>query len=206
MTLRLPGCALLITLFAGCAVVEETSTSPYGRIGIAVPKPEVALEQWQAAEQLGNYRLQGSMQTSNNELRLFRYVDPARSGESVELAIYPLPGGWEELPPMRVVDGHFPQPREAEMVRLIRHSQAEVREQLHDSEAHPDLRYPIAISEFHALRSDYPLATLLMLTADLPVFIRLRLETEDQDLTTRIPAMRDMLLAFRAGLVRHGGS
>lgn len=206
MTLRLLSCALLMTSFAGCAVVEETSTSPYGRIGIAVPEPEVALEQWQAPEQLGNYRLQGSMQTSNSELRLFRYVDPARPAESVEMAIYPLPGGWEDLPPMRVVDGHFPQPREAEMVRLIRHSQAEVREQLHDSEAHPDLRYPIAISEFHALRSDYPLATLLMLTADLPVFIRLRLETEDQDLTARIPAMRDMLLAFRAGLVRHGGS
>jgi hypothetical protein len=206
MPLRLLSHALLITLIGGCTVVEETSSSPYGRIGIAVPEPEVALEQWQAPEQLGSYRLQGSLQTSNHELRLFRYVDPARPAESVEMAIYPLPGGWEDLPPMRVVEGHFPQPREAEMVRLIRHSQAEVREQQHDSEAHPDLLYPIAISEFHALRSDYPLATLLMLTADLPVFIRLRLETNDQDLTARIPAMRDMLLAFRAGLVRHGGS
>ncbi len=205
MTLRLLSCALLATLIVGCAVVE-TSPSRYGRIGIAVPKPEVTLAQWQAPEQVGSYRLQGTLQTSGSELRLFRYVDPARPVESVEMAIYPLPGGWEDLPPMRVVDSHFPQPREAEMVRLMRHSQADVRENLHDSEAHPDLLYPIAISEFRALRTDYPLGTLLMLTADLPVFIRLRLETNDPDLSTRIPAMRDMLLAFRAGLVRHGGS
>lgn len=206
MPMRLLSCALLATLIGGCAVVEKTSSSPYGRIGIAVPDPEVALEQWQAPEQLGSYRLQGTLQTSNSDLRLFRYVDPARPAESVEMAIYPLPGGWEDLAPMRVVDGHFPQPREAEMVRLMRHSRADVREDLHDSEAHPDLLYPIAISEFHALRTDYPLATLLMLTADLPVFIRLRLETDDPDLSARIPAMRGMLLAFRAGLVRHGGS
>lgn len=206
MTLRLLSCALLITVIAGCAVIEETSSSPYGRIGIAVPEPDVALEQWQAPERLGSYQLQGSLKTSNRELRLFRYVDPAHPAESVEMAIYPLPGGWEDLPPIRVVEGHFPQPREAEIVRLIRHSQADVREDLQDSQAHPELLYPIAISEFHALRSDYPIGTLLMLTADLPVFIRLRLETNDPDLTARIPAMRDMLLAFRAGLVRHGGS
>lgn len=206
MTLRLLSCALLATLIGGCAVVEETSTSPYGRIGIAVPQPEVALSQWQAPEQLGSYRLQGSMQAGSSELRLFRYVDPARPAENVEMAIYPLPGGWEDLPPMRVVDGHFPQPREAEMVRLMRHSRAEVREDLHASEAHPDLLYPIAISELHALRSDYPLGSLLMLTADMPVFIRLRLETNDPDLSARIPAMREFLLSFRAGLVRHGGS
>lgn len=206
MPLRLLFCALLATLIGGCAVVEETSSSPYGRIGIAVPGPEIALEQWQAPEQVGSYRLQGTLQTSHSELRLFRYVDPARPEESLEMAIYPLPGGWEDLPPMRVVDGHFPQPREAEMVRLIRHSRADVREDLHDSQAHPDLLYPIAISEFHALRSDYPLGTLLMLTADLPVFIRLRLETNDPDLTARIAAMRDILLAFRAGLAPHGGS
>ncbi|MCK5874051.1 MAG: hypothetical protein KAG82_05100 [Alcanivoracaceae bacterium] len=206
MTPRLLFCTLLAISTAGCTVVEETSSSPYGRIGIAVPEPEVALEQWQAPEQVGNYRLQGTLHTSHSELRLFRYVDPARPTENIEMAIYPLPGGWEDLAPMRVVDGHFPQPREAEMVRLIRHSQADVREELHASEAHPDLLYPIAISEFHALRSDYPLGSLLMLTADLPVFIRLRLETNDPDLNARIPAMRDMLLAFRAGLVRHGGS
>lgn len=206
MTLRLLPCALLAVFFGGCAVVEETSSSPYSRIGIAVPEPEVALEQWQAPEQLGSYRLQGTLHASNSELRLFRYVDPDRPAENVELAIYPLPGGWDDLPPLRVVNGHFPQPREAEIVRLIRHSQADVREELHASEAHPDLLYPIAISEFHALRTDYPLGSLLMLTADLPVFIRLRLETSDPDLTARIPAMRDLLLAFRAGLVRHGGS
>ena len=206
MTPRLLSCALLATLIGGCAVVEETSTSPYGRIGIAVPEPEVALSQWQAPEQLGSYRLQGSMQAGNSELRLFRYIDPARPEESVEIAIYPLPGGWEDLPPMRVVDGHFPQPREAEMVRLIRHSQADVREKLHDTQSHPDLLYPIAISEFHALRTDYPLRTLLLLTADLPVFIRLRLESPQRDVAARIPAMRELLLAFRAGLVRHGGS
>ena len=206
MTPRLLSCALLATLIGGCAVVEETSTSPYGRIGIAVPEPEVALSQWQAPEQLGSYRLQGSMQAGNSELRLFRYIDPARPEESVEIAIYPLPGGWEDLPPMRVVDGHFPQPREAEMVRLIRHSQADVRGKLHDTQSHPDLLYPIAISEFHALRTDYPLRTLLLLTADLPVFIRLRLESPQRDVAARIPAMRELLLAFRAGLVRHGGS
>ena len=166
----------------------------------------MALSQWQAPEQLGSYRLQGSMQAGNSELRLFRYIDPARPEESVEIAIYPLPGGWEDLPPMRVVDGHFPQPREAEMVRLIRHSQADVREKLHDTQSHPDLLYPIAISEFHALRTDYPLRTLLLLTADLPVFIRLRLESPQRDVAARIPAMRELLLAFRAGLVRHGGS
>ena len=205
MPLRLLSCALLATLFGGCAVVEETS-SPYGGISIAVPPPEVALEQWQAPEQIGSYRLQGTLQASNSDLRLFRYIDPARPAENVEMAIFPLPGGWEDLPPMRVVDGHFPQPREAEIVRLMRHSQADVSEQLHDSQAHPDLLYPIAISEFHALRTDNPLGTLLMLTADLPVFIRLRLETNDPDLTARIAAMRDFLLEFRAGLVRHGGS
>ena len=206
MTPRLLSCALLATLIGGCAVVEETSTSPYGRIGIAVPEPEVALSQWQAPEQLGSYRLQGSMQAGNSELRLFRYIDPARPEESVEIAIYPLPGGWEDLPPMRVVDGHFPQPREAEMVRLIRHSQADVREKLHDTQSHPDLLYPIAISEFHALRTDYPLRTLLLLTDDLPVFIRLRLESPQRDVAARIPVMCELLLAFRAGLVRHGGS
>ncbi len=206
MTPRLLICPLLAITIGGCTVVEESSSSPYGRIGIAVAKPEVALEQWQAAEQLGSYRLQGTLHTSHGELRLFRYVDPARPEENVEIAIYPLPGGWEDLPPMRVVDGHFPQPREAEMVRLIRHSQADVREKLHESQSHPDLLYPIAISEFHALRTDYPLRTLLMLTADLPVFIRLRLETPQSDVAARIAAMRELLLAFRAGLVRHGGS
>lgn len=195
-----------LACLSACTVVTEREPSPYGRIGIAVPAAAVDLSQWQAPQQLGDFTLQGSLQSSEQNLHLFRYIHPARPGETLELAVYPLPGGWEDLPPIRVVEGHFPQPREAEMQRLMRHSQADVREILHDSQSDPTLNYPIAISEMRAVRIDRPLGSVLMLTADLPVFLRLRLETDDPAPAQRIPALRQMLLDFRAALARHGGS
>lgn len=198
--------AAALACLSACMVVTDEESSPYGRIGIAVPANTVDLSQWQAPQQLGEFSLQGSLNSKEQDLHLFRYVHPARPADILELAVYPLPGGWEDLAPIRVVEGHFPQPREAEMQRLMRHSQADVREILHDSQSDPSLRYPIAISEMRAVRIDRPLGSVLMLTADLPVFLRLRLETDDPAPAQQIPALRQMLLDFRAALARHGGS
>lgn len=194
-------CSLLLTL-TGCMVVADSS-APYGRVGIALPDPDVDLAAWQAPERLGDYQLQGSLQGSEHDLRLFRYVDPARPDEALELALYPIPGGWEDLPPLRLVDGHFPQSREVELRRLQRHSQADVKEILHDSQSHPALKYPLAISEMHTIGGSRPMSLLLMLTADQPVFLRLRLEGNRHDIAGRIDEMRQTLLDFRDGLTRH---
>lgn len=200
-------CSVLISLTGllnGCMVVADSS-APYGKVGIALPDPDVDLALWQAPERLGPYSLQGTLQGSEHDLRLFRYVDPAQPDDVLELALYPIPGGWEDLPPVRMVEGHFPQPREVELRRLQRHSRANIEETLHDSLSDPALKYPLAVSEMHVVGSNQPTSSLLMLTADMPVFIRLRLESVRPDIASRIDEMRQTLLMFRDGLVRHAG-
>ena len=197
-------CLLLVSL-TGCMVVADSS-APYGRVGIAPPDPDVDLSSWQAPEQLGTFTLQGSLQGSEHDLRLFRYIDPAQPDDVLEVAIYPVPGGWEDLPPLRLVEGHFPQPREAELRRLQRHSRTDIKETLHANMTDPTLKYPLAITEMQAQNSSKPLSSLLMLTADMPIFIRLRLESVQPDIATRIDEMRRTLLLFRDNLVRHAGS
>ncbi|MCC1497927.1 hypothetical protein [Alcanivorax sp. 1008] len=204
ITVRLPLiCSLLLSL-TGCMVVTDSS-APYGRVGIAPPAPDVNLALWQPPERLDSYVLQGSLQGSEHDLRLFRYINPATLDETLEMAVYPIPGGWEDLPPLRMVEGHFPQQREIELRRLQRHSRADVEETIHDSLSDPALKYPLAISEMHVLGNGQSLSSLLILTADMPVFIRLRLESKQPDIGSRIEEMRQTLLLFRDGLVRHAG-
>jgi hypothetical protein len=186
-------------------MVVADSSAPYGRVGVALPDPDVDLELWQAPERLGSFVLQGSLKGNDHDLRLFRYVDPAHPDDTLELALYPVPGGWEDLPPLRLIEGHFPQSREFELRRLQRNNRADVEETRHDSIVDPALKYPLAISEMNVLGASQPLSSLLMLTADMPVFIRLRLQTVQPDIASRIDEMRQTLLTFRDGLARHAG-
>lgn len=195
---------LLTALLAvtGCMVVSDSS-APYGRVGVALADPDIDLALWQAPERLGDYVLQGSVQGAEQNLRLFRYVSAAHPQEILELSIYPIPGGWEDLPPMRMVEGHFPQSREAELRRLQRHSRADVKETLHESRVDDALKYPVAISELHSQGARQQMSSLLMLTADKPVFLRLRLHGQDSSVISRSEQMLQLLLAFRDGLQRH---
>ena len=195
---------LLTALLAvtGCMVVTDSS-APYGRVGVALADPDVDLALWQAPEILSEYALQGSVQGSEQNLRLFRYVSTVRPEEILELSIYPIPGGWEDLPPIRMVEGHFPQAREAELRRIQRHSQTDVTETLHQSTANEAFKYPVAISEMHSQGGRQSMSSLLMLTADKPVFIRLHLHSKDDDLMSRSEQMIQLLVAFRDGLQRH---
>lgn len=198
-------CSILLTALltvTGCMVVTDSS-APYGRVGVALTDPDVDLALWQAPETLGDYVLQGSVQGSQQNLRLFRYINTTRPEEILELSIYPIPGGWEDLPPIRMVEGHFPQSREAELRRLQRYSQADVEEILHQSRTNDALKYPVAISEVHSRGGHQPMSSLLMLSADKPVFLRLHLHSQDDDVISRSDQMLQLLLAFRDGLQRH---
>jgi hypothetical protein len=190
-----PLAILLGLTLSACMVVEETY-QPYGRVGIALPDPETALHTIEAPQQLGDFRLQGSLQPAERELRLFRYTSDQDSSLVMELALYPVPGGWEGLPPLRMVEGHFAQVREQAIVKLSRRSQRSVEERLGDSLSDPEFVYPIAVTELRSRRGTTAMSDLLMLTADGPMFIRLRLETALADASGLQPLARDALAAF----------
>ncbi|MFN3713087.1 MAG: hypothetical protein ACK4SX_05465 [Alcanivoracaceae bacterium] len=186
---------LLSLALASCMVVDESS-QPYGRVGIALPDPETALDSLVAPEQLGDFRLQGTLQPSERELKLFRYVSERDESLVLEFALYPIPGGWEDLPPLRMVDGHFAQIREQGIVKLARRSRRDVVEVLGDSLSEPELLYPIAVTELRSRRGATAMTDVLMLTADAPLFVRLRLESGVADASALHPTARDALIAF----------
>jgi hypothetical protein len=195
MKLICASAVLLSLALTGCMVVEESS-QPYGRVGIALPDPDTALASLVPPEQLGEFRLQGTLQPSERELKLFRYVSEHDESLVLELALYPIPGGWEDLPPLRMVDGHFAQVREQGIVKLARRSRGDVVEVLGDSLSEPTLLYPVAVTELRSHRGANAMTDLLMLTADAPLFVHLRLESTLADATALHPTARDALIAF----------
>src|SRR5690606_25880489 len=100
---------------------------------------------------------------------------PVYERDALEVVIYSFPGGWEDLPGDRVVDGHFPQVREAELTRLLRAHNSEVKEIRHDSQPLSGLEYPVAASSFVVEGARPATGSLLLLSAARPLFLRLRL-------------------------------
>lgn len=195
----------LIALLTACAPITEDGERPHGRIGVAVPAPTVSLDDWQAPAQLGTFQLQGNLQPAGQDVRLYRYVDARRPQEALELVVYSFPGGWEDLDPARVVDGHFPQAREAELARLMRSHRRQVRESLQPTRSDPSLAYPVATSLFDVEASQPAQGSVLMLSAARPLFLRLRLNTVGTAPADRVAEMQPLLVEFQRQLQAHGG-
>ncbi len=108
---------LLAALLGGCQAADQDGA---GRrwIGQTLP-PVVDVTTLQLPTQLETYVLQGEMAGERGIKRVALYRDQS-SGETVKLALYSLPGGWEDYSAERRVSGHYLQVRNDFGRRLLK--------------------------------------------------------------------------------------
>jgi hypothetical protein len=195
-TLILAG--LTLPLIQGCMMPEQAP--PQGRIAMALPETAVDLHALQPPEQLGAFRYQASMEADGYQLRVLRYQHVEDAGRHLEIALYPLPGGWDDLAADRVIDGHFAHVREESIGRLSRRSNTPAREIRHDNMIDATFSHPIAVTELRSARDTSALTDIVLLTVKQPLFIRLRLESA-HSLSEPAPSS-DQLINEAAALMR----
>ncbi|MDF1780288.1 MAG: hypothetical protein P1U67_03230 [Alcanivoracaceae bacterium] len=115
---------ILLSLFvAGCQ-----SDQPISALDAApkhVKTPTLNLNLYAAPASISGYHLQGDIGTESQHTRLFRYISDDQK-QAIEIAIYALPGGWEQMDNERQVAGHYGQIRQSFAERMVRSGAANV--------------------------------------------------------------------------------
>lgn len=199
MTIRLIFTGMLALALTACTTVEEIRY-PYGRIPMALPAPDVDLSLYSSPKALAGFTLQGSLQPSNNNLKLFHYIDEQNPGRTLQIAIYPIPAGWDDLPPGRTVAGHYGQVRQESIERLVRQTENAVAITHEELSGEQQLDYPVAAAELRSEHRNHPLSKQLLLTAVPPLFIRLTLENRSTEIGELRQVAHEALVIFSSQL------
>ena len=138
-----------------------------------MPAVEVDLEAWQAPPTLGSFSFQGEMQMENRNLRLLRYVRERDDGreQRLDIHLFPIPSGWEDMAPSRLVAGQYGQQRQSLGERAVRQGARDVIISEERIDVTHDISHPLAVGH---LLQHYPGAealTILTVTALPPVFL-----------------------------------
>jgi len=106
----------LIVALAGCNSTPAPRLPDGART--SVPAPKVDLSVYQAPKNLINFSLLGDMQGSSSQTRLFRYQS-LEASQTLDISLYPQPGGWELMDEERRVAGHYLPIRQALVEKLV---------------------------------------------------------------------------------------
>ena len=146
------------------------------RLPLAVPAPIVDLDAITLPPELDGLVLTGSAMTERAEARMFFYQH-TDNGDTARVVVYAFPGGWEDMPPLQAIGGHYGQAREQELARLQRRGYGTIEGRNEGLFASDELAYPVA--EVLLVPEDqraHP-AVVLMVAASRPAFVRLVRET-----------------------------
>lgn len=158
-----------------------------------IPPAAINLASYQAPQTIGPFTLQGDMEASSSQSRLFRYTS-SNTGQSLNIVIYPLPGGWELMDADQQIAGHYGQVRQDAVKRLIQRGATRVEvenEQIHED---PDSQVLTAESSIIATSNRATATQTLLLRRSGPIFIRLGLM--DSEKVNNIDLARSTLNTF----------
>ena len=114
---------LLSLIVAGCQ--SDRPISALDAAPRTVKTPTHNLNLYSAPTSIAGYHLQGDIGTESQRTRLFRYISEDEK-QAIEIAIYALPGGWEQMDNERQVAGHYGQIRQSFAERMVRSGAANI--------------------------------------------------------------------------------
>lgn len=190
---RILFCSVLI-LLAGCQSAPEPRYT--GWIGQRPSGPEVNLADYKPPEELGVFRLQGKMNFPEREMRVFRYQHTERDQHQLDVALYPLPPGWTDLPGERAVAGHYGQVKQTMAGRVTDRHNSRVTLVSEKLRKPADLDYPIAEGVFREQAREWNRTLVLEISARKPVFVRMTSDFADQQNAALLSQIRAAMAAF----------
>lgn len=113
-----------LVLLAACSAAP-TARLPDGA-RTAVPSPNVDLSVYQAPKNILNFNLLGDVSGGSSQTRLFRYQG-IEGSQTLDISLYPQPGGWELMDGERRVAGHYLPVRQALLEKMLQQGASEVR-------------------------------------------------------------------------------
>lgn len=116
---------LLALLLCGVAACSSPRSGLPPGVRTSIPTPDVDLSVYQAPASLAGVPLLGEISSENQHARLFRYL-AKDGGVTLDVSLYPQPGGWELMDDERRVAGHYGPVRQALAERMIRQGASEV--------------------------------------------------------------------------------
>lgn len=161
----------LMTILAGCQNSEELPRYS-GWIGTTIESRAVTLDNYEPPETLGAFRLQGEMELPERNTRMFRYQAENNPERTLDILLYPLPPGWDDLPPGRSVAGHYGTVKQTLAQRVTQRNRSDLEaleERLYDLEG---LDSPVAEGLFLETTDTRARTLHLQVAARPPVFVR----------------------------------
>ena len=189
----------VLMLLAGCQSGPEARYT--GWIGQSPSGPAVDLADYEPPQALGVFRLQGEMSFPEGEMRVFRYRHAEQDGHKLDVALYPLPSGWSDLPGERAVAGHYGQVKQTMAGRVTERNNSSVELISEELRNPDDLDYPVAEGVFRETTDDWNRTLVLEISARKPVFVRMTSDLPGQQEEQLLPRIRAAMDAF----LRHEG-
>lgn len=193
-------CLFLLLSLTACVRETVSDTQPLSeRIPVDIPTPELDLGTWPAPAQLGSFALQGEVHLAHRHLRILRYSRPAgEQTQQLELQLTPIPGGWEDMTPSRLVAGHYGPLRQHLGERALERGALEVWVEQEGAEAEPTMPQPVATGEVWVQYPTRRAVTLLSVTALPPVFVSATVTGRPEQAQALADAQREALLDYAA--------
>ncbi|MBZ2189943.1 hypothetical protein K8B33_12605 [Alcanivorax sp. JB21] len=174
-----------------------------------MPPVDVDLDAWQAPATLGAFTFQGEMQMDERALRLLRYVRAQEDGreQRLDIHLFPIPSGWEDMAPTRRVAGQYGQQRQSLGERAVQRGAREVTISEERMDVAARISHPLAVGHLLQHYASADALTVLTVTALPPIFLSATATVTVTDLSdserdqrgTALDAdMRTALLEFAA--------
>lgn len=193
---------LVISVLAGCQS-NEALPEYSGWIGTTIKSRAVTLDNYQPPETLGSFRLQGEMELPERNTRMFRYQLESDPERTLDILLYPLPPGWDDLPAKRSVAGHYGMVKQTLAQRVTQRNRSDLEaleERLYDLEG---LDSPLAEGLFLETTDTRERGLLLQVAARPPVFVRATASTPGETYNGFLEQTREAVHTF---LLQHTGS
>lgn len=186
----------ILSLLVACAaqpVIEGGDRLPW-----RVPAAELDISALPAPQVLaGRFVLQGEINNPANQTRLLRYHWRENEQRKLDITLYPLPGGWEDLPAERMVAGHYGQIRQHLVERLMQPSGVIAVNITGETIEHDEaFSHPIVSGRLQQVFDRRSSITRVELTALPPMFVRIALSAPEDEDASLGDAVREALLDY----------
>lgn len=194
-----PWILILGILLGACAPQQEIRREG---LPLQLSRDTVDMERWPAPERLaGQFIFQGEINNPASQTRLLRYSDIDDPDHKLDITLYPIPAGWHDLPPSRLLGGHYGQVRQHLAERLMVAGVREIRISDEQMATDDELDIVVVSSRLEQRFDDSSRINRVVLAAHETVFVRASLASpaEQDPETARIlrEAFRDYLRSLK---------
>lgn len=202
MNARLLTLALFLSIFISACTAERNIESG-DRIGWQLPSQPLDMQAWPAPDNLAQrFVFQGEIDNPASQTRLLRYTASDNPERKLDITLYPIPAGWEDLPPSRLLGGHYGQVRQHLVERLMLAGAREINVDEEQLQLDSELEQPVVSSRFEQIFDSQIRVTRVAMTTHGPVFVRAALVVpkDEAELASEVlsNALRDYIGAMRA--------